>query len=94
MANIKLDVTSLDADQWVEPVRLAPGEPAAQLIGTEPDLVKATTATIRRKLITVPARVATSARRITLHLPRAWPWEAAWTALFDRVSDPPHAAAA
>lgn len=59
-----------------------------------PDLARATTATIRRKLITVPARVATSARRITLHLPQAWPWQAAWTALFDQVSDPPptHAA--
>ena len=54
-----------------------------------PDLARATTATIRRKLITVPARVASSARRITLHLPQAWPWETAWTALFDRVSDPP-----
>ncbi len=54
----------------------------------EPDLAKATTATLRRKLITVPARVATSARRITLHLPKTWPWETAWTALFDRVSDP------
>ncbi|MGH3307530.1 MAG: IS1380 family transposase [Nocardioides sp.] len=54
-----------------------------------PDLARATTATIRRKLITVPARVATSARRIILHLPQAWPWETAWTALFDRVSDPP-----
>ena len=61
---------------------------------TEPDLVKATTATIRRKVIMVPARVATSARRITLHLPQAWPWEAAWTTLFDRVSDPPAALAA
>lgn len=54
-----------------------------------PDLAKATTATIRRKLITVPTRVATSARRITMHLPTNWPWESAWTALFDRVSDPP-----
>jgi hypothetical protein len=59
-----------------------------------PDLAKATTATLRRKLITVPARVATSARRITLHLPQAWPWETAWTALFDRVSDPPPVRAA
>jgi len=58
------------------------------------DLAKATTATLRRRLITVPARVATSARRITLHLPLAWPWETAWTALFDRVSDPPPALAA
>jgi len=56
---------------------------------TDQQTAKATTATIRRKLITVPTRVATSARRITLHLPNAWPWEDAWTALFDRVSDPP-----
>ena len=59
-----------------------------------PDLARATTATIRRKVITVPARVATSARRVTLHLPHAWPWETAWTALFDRVSDPPPVLAA
>jgi hypothetical protein len=56
---------------------------------SDPQTAKATTATIRRKLINVPTRLATSARRMTLHLPRAWPWEAAWTALFDRVSDPP-----
>jgi len=54
-----------------------------------PRLAKATTSTMRRKLINVPARVATSGRRITLHLPTAWPWQTAWTALFDRVSDPP-----
>jgi hypothetical protein len=59
-----------------------------------PDLARATTATIRRKVITVPARVASSARRVTLHLPQAWPWETAWTALFDRVSDPPAVLAA
>jgi len=46
---------------------------------TDPKLAKATTATIRRKLIIVPARVAASARRITLHLPQAWPWETAPT---------------
>jgi len=38
---------------------------AATLAG--PALAKATTATIRRKLIIVPARVASSARRVTLH---------------------------
>ena len=37
-------------------------------------LAKATTATIRRKLINVPARIATSARRLRLHLPTRWPW--------------------
>jgi hypothetical protein len=54
-----------------------------------PELARATTATLRRKLVAVPARVATSARRVTLHLPAAWPWESAWTTLFTRISDPP-----
>jgi hypothetical protein len=60
---------------------------AATIAG--PDLAKATTATIRRKLITVPARVASSARRIVLHLPQAWPWETAWTQLFTHGCGPP-----
>jgi len=55
-------------------------------------LTKATTATIRRTLISVPARVASSARRLTLHLPHAWPWQAGWTALFQRTCGPPAAA--
>ena len=50
---------------------------------TGPALAKARTATIRRTLITVPARIASSARRLTLHLPRDWPWETAWKTLFD-----------
>ena len=58
---------------------------------TGPGLAKATTATIRRKLIAAPARVASSARRVTLHLPTAWPWETAWTELFTRVGGPPPA---
>jgi len=58
-----------------------------------PDLARATTATLRRKLVHVPCRVATSARRITLHLPRHWPWEAAWTQLITRAADPPPAVA-
>lgn len=53
------------------------------------ELARATTGSIRRKLINVPARVATSARRLILHLPRAWPWEHAWTRLFTATSDPP-----
>ena len=52
-------------------------------------LAKATTATIRRKLVSVPARIASSARHITLHLPADWPWETAWTALFSRACGPP-----
>ena len=45
-------------------------------------LAKATTATIRRKLIAVPARIATSARQLHLHLPTHWPWETAWSTLY------------
>lgn len=50
---------------------------------------KAATATLRAHLIQVPARIARSARRITLHLPHTWPWQHAWTYLFDTVHGPP-----
>jgi len=50
---------------------------------------KATTATIRRHLIAVPARIATSARRLTLHLPRDWPWQDGWEQLFASTCGPP-----
>ena len=50
---------------------------------------KATTATLRAHLVQVPARIARSARRITLHLPHHWPWRHAWTRLFDTVHGPP-----
>src|SRR4051812_41890675 len=53
---------------------------------------KATTATIRAQLISVPARLARSARRLRLHLPRDWPWEQAFTQLFDATCGPPAAA--
>lgn len=48
-------------------------------------LAKARTATIRAALITVPARIASSARRLRLHLPRRWPWETAWNTLFNNL---------
>jgi hypothetical protein len=53
---------------------------------------RATTGTIRAQLIAVPTRVARSARRLRLHLPRGWPWENAWTQLFDATCGPPVAA--
>lgn len=55
------------------------------------DLARATTATVRRTLIQIPCRIATSARRLIMHLPQDWPWQAAWTQLSDRVADPPTA---
>jgi hypothetical protein len=55
-------------------------------------LAKATTATIRRALVTVPARIASSGRRLTLHLPATWPWQQAWTEVFTRACGPPRPA--
>ena len=55
---------------------------------------RATTGTIRRTLISVPARVSSSARRLTLHLPQGWPWETQWTELLTRTSSPPAATTA
>ncbi|PJN36242.1 IS1380 family transposase [Streptomyces sp. CB02959] len=49
---------------------------------------KATTATLRAHLVHIPARIARSARRITLHLPHNWPWQHAWTHLFDTAHGP------
>lgn len=60
------------------------------LTGT--DLGKARSGTIRRKLIHVPARISTSARRVVLHLPTDWPCENGWTTLFATACGPPRTA--
>ena len=54
---------------------------------------RARTATIRTQLINIPARLARSARRLLLHLPRDWPWQHPWQQLFDRSLHPPPAPA-
>jgi len=50
---------------------------------------RATTGTIRAQLITVPGRLAHSARRLTLHLPTGWPWQAAWEQMAAAANSPP-----
>lgn len=50
---------------------------------------KARTGTIRAKLIKVPARIASSARRQQFHLPESWPWQAVWERLFAATHAPP-----
>jgi hypothetical protein len=64
---------------------------AAATLTNTPALAGAATATIRRKLVAVPARIASSARRLHLHLPSRWPWEAAWSALYDALFTRPDA---
>ena len=53
---------------------------------------KARGATLRRRLINLPARVARRAHRLVLHLPAHWPWTHAWTVLFTATHGPPTAA--
>lgn len=48
-------------------------------------LVKATTATIRTRIINLPARIARSARRLRLRLPRDWTWATHWQQLWTAV---------
>jgi hypothetical protein len=43
-------------------------------------------ATLRDQLINVPARIARSRRRISLHLPTDWRWEHPWRALIAAIS--------
>jgi hypothetical protein len=50
---------------------------------------KARTATLRRHLVTIPARIARSARTIVLHTPAGWRWAHAFTDLFTATHAPP-----
>ena len=50
---------------------------------------RATTGTIRAQLINIPARLARSARRLTLHLPAHWPWQHGWQRLLTASTGPP-----
>jgi hypothetical protein len=50
--------------------------------------------TLRRRIITVPARLARPARQPILHLPSRWPWAPTWLSLWDNIigHSPPAAA--
>jgi len=50
---------------------------------------RARSATLRRHLIQVAARVAGSARRLALHLPQQWPWHTGLDELFRRALHDP-----
>jgi hypothetical protein len=53
------------------------------------DMAKARWASLRKKIIKIPARIATTARRLDLHLPRDWPWATQCDALWATVTGPP-----
>lgn len=50
-------------------------------------------ATLRTRIINLPARIATTGRRLILHLPTHWPWAPGWDALWAAATGPPAALA-
>jgi Transposase DDE domain group 1 len=63
---------------------------AAVLAGTH--WARCRTRSIRARLINVPARVASSARRLTIHLPTRWPWHHGFDNLHTHATGPPQTA--
>jgi Transposase DDE domain group 1 len=61
------------------------------VIGLPGQTVRATR-TIRRRLLTLPARLVRSARRWTLRLPARWPWQRSFVEALERVRALPVAA--
>jgi hypothetical protein len=59
------------------------GRAVGQLAG--PDLERATAATLRRKVFTMPGRLVHSGRRRDLRLPAHWPWADAISTALGRI---------
>jgi hypothetical protein len=51
-------------------------------------------ATLRDKLINIPARIANTSRRLDPHMPEHWPWARSWELLWSVATSPPATAAA
>ena len=51
-------------------------------------------ATLREKIIKVPARIANTSRRLDLHMPEHWPWARSWELLWPVATGPPITATA
>jgi len=49
-------------------------------------------ATIRTRIINIPARIACTGRRLMLHLPQQWPWATGWESLWATATGPPRPA--
>jgi len=49
-------------------------------------------ATLRTRILPIPARIVATGRRLILHLPRAWTWASTWNTLWVNATGPPSAA--
>jgi len=54
-------------------------------IGLDDDLAKASTKTLRFRLLSAPARLVTHARRRILKIPPGWEWSADLATAWDRL---------
>lgn len=61
----------------------------ARAAGVAAGLRRARWASLRTRLINIPARIAATGRRLDLHLPRDWPWAPAWESLWTTATGPP-----
>lgn len=59
----------------------------AGIVGGRMSRVRAQT--LRTRIIGVPARIAHRARKLILHLPRAWPWATEFSRLWQSALGPP-----
>lgn len=50
---------------------------------------KARMTTLLRTIVQTPARLATTGRRLVMHLPAHWPWAGAWALLWETATSPP-----
>ena len=55
----------------------------------QPDLAHAEPGTLRYRLLHLPAKLTTHARRRTLSIPDTWPWAEAFLLCWQRLSLPP-----
>ena len=56
---------------------------------TAAGLATARMTTMLRALIQLPARLASTGRRLVMHLPAYWPWQNAWEMLWTAATGPP-----
>ena len=75
---LAVQVMAHNLGRWT--ARIALGEPMA------------TTKTLRRRLFSLAGRLTRKARRLTLHLPRGWPWEPQFNGALVRLQAIPYPA--
>ena len=61
----------------------------ARATATAASITTARWATVRRRIINIPARIAATGRRLVLHLPTHRPWASAWEQLWSTATGSP-----